>query len=106
MYKRGKDSFYKDPKATALVEEVQWLMKSQYRGKPLDKPGICVSINFSFKNKASDVDGLIKSLLDCGNHILWTDDNLINELHVFKFSARGKDSVDMAIDHQEDDAGR
>jgi Holliday junction resolvase RusA-like endonuclease len=98
MYKRSRTSFYKSAEAKQAIEAVQWLMKSQYRGKPIKTDGISVSVNMNCKNKLRDIDGMLKSLLDCGNGILWTDDKLISELHVFKL--KGKDTIDLIIDHQ------
>lgn len=96
MYKRSRYSFYKSTEAKQTVEAIQLLMRTQYRGNPLDHEGIVVSVNLHAKNKRRDIDGMLKALLDCGNKILWKDDSLITELHVFKL--KGDDTVDVVIE--------
>ncbi len=96
MYRRSKTSFYKSKEATETIDAIQLIMRSQYRNKPIKDSGISVSVNFYVKNARRDIDGVIKSLLDCGNGILWTDDNLITELHIFKL--KGNDTIDLIID--------
>lgn len=96
MYKRSRTSFYKSTEAKEAIEEIQLVIRSQYRGKPLETEGISVSVNLFAKNKRRDIDSILKSLLDCGNGILWRDDSLISELHVFKL--KGDNTVDLIIE--------
>lgn len=96
MYKRSRTSFYKSTEAKETIEAIQLLMRSQYRDKPLKESGISVSVNLSCKNSRRDIDSVLKSLLDCGNGILWVDDHLISELHVFKL--KGDDTIDLIIE--------
>lgn len=95
MYKRSKFSFYKSKEAKEVVEAIQAIMRSKYTGKPITEKGISVTVNLHAKNSRRDIDGSIKSLLDCGNGILWKDDSLITELHVFKLS--GDDTLDLIV---------
>lgn len=104
MYKRSKHSFYKSAEVKETIDAITLLIRSQYRGPVLVHEGIVVSVNVRVKNKRRDIDGSLKSLLDAGNGILWKDDSLISELHIFKL--KGNDTLDMIIDHPEGDAGR
>lgn len=97
MYRRSKHSFYKSKEAKDTMDAIGLLIRSQYRDKPIDKAGISVSVNLKVSNKRRDIDGSLKSLLDAGNGLLWKDDSLISELHVFKLV--GKDTCDITIDH-------
>lgn len=94
-YRRSATSFYKSKEAKGLFEQIQWMMKSQYKGKPLEGD-VSVSINFYIKNKRRDIDGSIKAALDCGNGILYKDDCQVTQLHVFKLV--GDDTCELIIE--------
>ena len=79
---RGKmflSKTYRDTK-----EAMQWEVKSQWKGEPLAEE---VSLNVMFyygDNRKRDIDAYLKILLDSMSDIVYTDDSLITELHVFK----------------------
>lgn len=47
------------------------------------KVRIVFNLPYSQKNKHGDIDNLAKSVLDAGNGIVWKDDRLIKQLHVY-----------------------
>lgn len=82
------------PKETRDAEDkLRWLMRSQWKGQPLEG-ALKVSLIFSLTKPKSvkkrlmptvkpDLDNLIK-ILDCGNKIIWNDDAQIVELSARK----------------------
>jgi Holliday junction resolvase RusA-like endonuclease len=70
-------------KGRANKEAIGWEARSQYRGQPLSgRLAVEVSL-FWPNNRNHDVDN-IKTLLDSCTGILWTDDGLIDDLHIMK----------------------
>jgi Holliday junction resolvase RusA-like endonuclease len=69
--------------------KLKLLMRAEFRGKPLEVP-LRLELTFSVPKPKSckrqhptvkpDVDNFCKMVMDCGNGILWTDDNLVVEL--------------------------
>ena len=57
---------------------------TQWKGEPLDS-NLAMNIIFYYGDKRRrDIDAYLKILLDSMEGIVYTDDVLINELHVFK----------------------
>jgi Holliday junction resolvase RusA-like endonuclease len=80
---------------TKIKAGVALLMKSQYTGKPIDC--YCkVKLDFHFvsynnlelwnieRPTKTDLDNLVKFILDVGNNILWSDDRLITHIECRK----------------------
>ncbi len=87
MTKEGKD--YKDM--------CQWIIKSQYKGKPKSEP-ISVIIEFYFKDKLRrDLDNFNKIILDSCTGMLWKDDSQIIELVLRKFVDKQNPRVELFI---------
>ncbi|PIX11511.1 MAG: hypothetical protein COZ74_13910 [Flavobacteriaceae bacterium CG_4_8_14_3_um_filter_31_8] len=78
-------SLYLTPEGKAIKEDYAWQGKSQWRGlKPIDVPlGLTVNIYHKTKRK-QDLDNFNKLWQDGLNRICYTDDNLIQEMHLFK----------------------
>jgi Holliday junction resolvase RusA-like endonuclease len=80
---------YTDAKTRAAEKELQSIMRSQYKGKPMLCP-LDVEIVFYFKRGKTvkrsspsvkpDVDNLLKLVTDSANEILWKDDSQICRL--------------------------
>jgi len=69
-------------------------MREQWdRPHPLDREGIVVSLAFHLgtHRRRSDIDNLIKLVLDAGNKIIWDDDWLVTGFHRV---ARTRDNLD------------
>lgn len=70
---------YRDTK-----EAIAWEMKSQTKEPPLSED-VCLNVLIYLGSRRKvDIDAFLKILLDAGEGVLWENDNLINELHVFK----------------------
>ncbi len=97
VYKRGTGkTLFMTEEGKAYKNFIGWVAKkainsperSSLRGKMFENP--IVTLNFCFKlNKNGsksrhDIDGAIKLTLDAMNGIVYEDDSLIEELHVFK----------------------
>lgn len=65
-------------------EAMAWEVFSQWK-LPVYTTPVKVTIKFYFNSKRPDIDGAIKGLLDCLQGILWENDRLIEELHVYKY---------------------
>ena len=66
-------------------EEYRWTMKTQYKGNLLVEE-FALEVKFYFPDKRKrDIDNFNKLWLDAGKDIIWQDDSLINELHLYKY---------------------
>lgn len=80
-------------KAREASETLKYLMRAKWRGQPLEAP-LKLELVFSitkpksckrpFPSVKPDVDNFIKMVMDCGNEIIWKDDNLIVEISARK----------------------
>lgn len=79
-------SLYMTPEGKAIKEDYAWQGKSQWGNKkPIDSPfGLTVNIYHKTKRK-QDLDNFNKLWQDALNRICYTDDNLIHEMHLFKY---------------------
>lgn len=91
---RGRFAHAYTPQRTVdATEQLQLLMREQYKGEPFDIP---LRVSFTFfmpipkgskkrmlalrgepHAKKPDLDNLVKLVKDAGNGILWTDDSLV-----------------------------
>ena len=93
-----------DKETRAAEQELRLLMRSKWRGKPLDnalrvelvffiaKPK---SVNRPYPSVRPDADNFAKLVMDCGNGILWMDDSQIVDLRVRK--EYGEPSIKLVI---------
>jgi crossover junction endodeoxyribonuclease RusA len=82
---RPYPSVYMSAEGKAIKEDYAWQAKSQWMGKEMiDKPfGMNVWYYHKTKRK-QDIDNFAKAMLDSMSRIVFTDDNLIYEMHSFK----------------------
>ena len=80
MY-RGRRFLTKEGKATKTA--MAWEIRSTGFSEPLSTP-VALNLIFYVKNNRSDLDNLLKATLDSMTGLIYTDDSLITELHVFK----------------------
>lgn len=88
---------------------IKLLLKSKYRGYPIASP-IRVTLDFfftqpkyvkrQFHSVKPDLDNLVKSILDNGNGILWTDDKIIVEI-IAKKSYGDKNKTKIKVEQAE-----
>lgn len=101
--KRGRHGFGKVYNSQAKEQKgIRWLIKSQYRGKPLQGAvGVALYFGMPIRNswskkkresmhhrwfiKTPDIDNLIKMYLDCGNKILYDDDCQVTCQNVYQY---------------------
>lgn len=81
-YKSGQGKFYKSAEATRWLRDAKYLIKSQYKDKPISNP-IFLFLDFYFKTDA-DIDSRIKATLDALQGILYVNDSLVIKLNVTK----------------------
>lgn len=59
---------------------------------------LAVSLHFHRWRQIGDIDNLAKAFLDAGNGILWPDDRVIAELHVYRYRvAKGQDGIRFSV---------
>lgn len=80
MY-RGRRFLSKEGKDTKTA--IAWEIASKGKFEPKTTP-VAINIVFYVKNNRADLDNMLKALLDCLTGIVYTDDSLITELHIFK----------------------
>lgn len=89
----GKGFTYTPKKTRDAERDLRMLMRSQWRGRPIERP-VRVDLIFSLTKPKSvkrllpsvkpDIDNLIKLVTDCMNEIIIQDDNLIVEISARK----------------------
>lgn len=78
-------TIYLKREGKAIKEDYAWQAKSQWQRPLLDVPfGITVRFYHKTKRK-QDIDNFNKLWQDALNRICYTDDNLIHEMHLFKY---------------------
>lgn len=80
MY-RGRRFMSKAGKS--VKQAITWELKSQWHDDVITEP-VALNVLFYMKNKRIDIDNQLKGLLDCMTGIIYKDDSLIEELHVYK----------------------
>ena len=70
---------YRDTK-----EAIAWEMASQAPKQPRSEELCLNMIIYLGSRRKVDIDAYLKIILDAGEGVLWENDNLITELHIFK----------------------
>lgn len=70
---------YRDTK-----EAMKWEIISQWKGEPLYETVTLNILQYFGDNRKRDIDAYLKILLDSMEGIVYTNDTLINEMHVYK----------------------
>lgn len=82
MIHRGRQTSSKAWKDTK--DALSWEIRSQWHGEPLSEP-VTLNILLYFGDKRKrDIDAYIKILMDSAEGIVYDDDALVTELHVYK----------------------
>lgn len=81
---RPYPSIYMTPEAKALKEDYAWQARAQWKQPMIDVP-FGMTVHFFHKTKRKqDIDNFNKAMLDSMSRIVFSDDNLIQEMHSFK----------------------
>ena len=80
MY-RGRRFLSKEGKGTKYAIGLELLAMGKFE---LITTPVALNIIFYVKNNRADLDNMLKALLDCLTGVLYTDDSLVTELHIFK----------------------
>lgn len=65
-------------------QELEWEIKSQWKYLPSDEEDISLNIIIYYSGRKADIDAYIKILLDAMEGIVYSNDGLVSELHVFR----------------------
>ena len=93
MY-RGRRFLSKEGKAAK--ESIGWEIKKQYRSKPLKCP-IGVDIDFYVPNSRSDLDNLLKGVLDCMSGLVYEDDRQIIQILTNKWIDKKEPRIEIIV---------
>lgn len=93
MY-RGRRFLTRGGKETK--EAIAWEVASQYKGKVL-KGEVCLNIIFYVKDNRSDIDNMLKALMDCLTGLIYEDDKQVVELHVIKMLDKENPRVELQV---------
>ena len=78
-------------------EQYQWEIKAQYKKSLITKKfGLIMEFYFPDDRKR-DLDNFNKLILDSGAGIAWEDDDLISEMHLYKFVDKKNPRVELEI---------
>lgn len=81
---RPYPTIYMTAEGKAIKEDYTWQAKSQWRQPLLDVPfGMNVYFYHGTKRK-QDIDNYLKLAFDSCSRVVWSDDNLIYEMHSYK----------------------
>jgi crossover junction endodeoxyribonuclease RusA len=94
MYRGGRRFLTKEGKSAK--ESISWELKKQYRGKALGCD-IGLDIDFYVPNQRSDLDNLLKGLLDCLTGIIYIDDKQIVEILARKYVDKKEPRIEIII---------
>lgn len=72
----------------AYKQQVGWAARSEYKGKPTDKP-VCVEVKvYLHRGVQGDVDNYFKSIADSLNKIVYKDDRQIRKIKASKIECK------------------
>jgi len=80
----------------AIKEAMAWEVKNQWKHKILDK-AIGIEIYFFVPNKKSDLDNLLKGLLDILTGIIYKDDSQIYAIHCYKVIDKQRPRIEIEV---------
>lgn len=79
-------SLYMTAEGKAIKEDYAWQAKSQWAGKEMINEPFGMIVRYFHKTKRKqDIDNFAKAMLDSMSRIVFSDDNLIHEMHSFKY---------------------
>jgi crossover junction endodeoxyribonuclease RusA len=79
----------------ALKDAIYYELKPQWK-KPLLIRPVSITLKFYVTNRRSDLDNLLKALLDCLTGVIYKDDSQIVEIHCYKkISKESKIEIDV-----------
>lgn len=73
---RNKPHVYTDAKTLAAEEELAWRFRCEMVGEPTQQD-VALRAHFRVKSKKSDLDNLVKTVLDAANGIVFNDDRQV-----------------------------
>ena len=96
-YKNHGHIRYMTAEAKAKKEQYQWEAKTQFKKKPFEN-NVCVELKYYFSdNRKRDIDNVEKLVFDGCNEIVWKDDNLIKELHIYLLKDKENPRIEMTL---------
>lgn len=94
MY-RGRRFLTKEGKATKHAISMEILAQRNF--EPHSTP-VALNIIFYFgNNRKNDIDNRLKALLDCLTGVIYEDDSLVTEMHIFKEYDKENPRVELQI---------
>lgn len=82
--------------ARANKQMIGWEARAAYDGRPLDQ-SLSVTVHFYYPNRrCNDIDNL-KILFDALTGVVWEDDRLIDEQHVYRHFGEKNPRVEIDI---------
>lgn len=95
--KRGYPTLYMERECIVQKEYYAWQAHAQWKRGVLDVPMV-VHATFYFKtNRKQDLDNHNKLWIDSLTGIVWTDDSLIHELHLYKDYDKSDPRIELTI---------
>jgi Holliday junction resolvase RusA-like endonuclease len=83
---------YRDTK-----EAIAWEMKAGWPHEPRSEELCLNMVIYLGSRHKTDIDAYLKIILDAGEGVLWENDNLITELHVFKETDLKNPRVELSV---------
>lgn len=88
---------YLKPAAKNLRTAYSWEAAQQWREAALTVP-FGVTLHFYHQtNRTQDIDNFNKLVLDALTGIVWKDDSLINEMHLFKYVDKEYPRIELTV---------
>lgn len=85
------------PEGKNLKEAYSWEAAKQWRDVPLDE-AFAVTMHFYHRtHRKQDIDNFNKLVLDALTGIVWKDDSLIDEMHLFKHVDKEYPRIELTI---------
>jgi len=88
---------YISDRGQSIKEDYYYQIKGQWKSKPLAKRLNLTLEAYFGSERRFDIDNVCKVVLDALNGIVWVDDNLVDELHVFRKFDKENPRVEIII---------
>lgn len=83
LYGNANGRKFLSKEGRSVKEQMAWEAKSQWSDGVVDGE-VAVNVIFYFERNTQDIDNCLKALFDCLEGIIWKNDRLVTEMHVFK----------------------
>lgn len=93
---RGKVHTYTPARTLAAEQELAWHLRAAMTGQPVTHP-VSLRVAFYCKSKTSDLDNLIKCLLDSANGIVYVDDKQVVQIEAELYRGSSDPHTDLTF---------